>query len=103
MVHPCDKPCGNKTASGYCATTACINPQYSNIGTAQYGQGVQKRIVTKADKIRAMTDEELAVLLEGCICPKGPCPDIDRDTPTDKKRCTRCWLNWLKQEVSDNG
>ena len=40
MVHPCDKPCGNKTASGYCATTACINPQYSNIGTAHYGQGV---------------------------------------------------------------
>lgn len=40
MVHPCDKPCGNKTASGYCATTACINPQFSNIGTAQYGQGV---------------------------------------------------------------
>lgn len=59
MVHPCDKPCGNKSASGYCATTACINPQYSNIGTVQYGQGVQKRIITNADRIRAMTDEEI--------------------------------------------
>ena len=63
MVHPCDKPCGNKTASGYCATTACINPQYSNIGTAHYGQGVQKRIITNADRIRSMTDEELAEVL----------------------------------------
>ena len=50
MVHPCDKPCGNKTASGYCATTACINPQYSNIGTAHYGQGVQKRIIEDAER-----------------------------------------------------
>ena len=66
MVHPCDKPCGNKTASGYCATTACINPQYSNIGTAHYGQGVQKRIITNADRIRSMTDEELAEFLYDC-------------------------------------
>ena len=51
MIHPCDKSCVNKTASGYCATTACINPLYSNIGTAQYGQGVQKRITTNADRI----------------------------------------------------
>ena len=57
---------------------------------------------TNADKIHAMSDDELAVLLEGCICPKEPCPDIDRDTPTDKKRCTTCWLEWLKQEVKNN-
>lgn len=44
MVHPCDKPCGNKTENGYCATTACINPQFSNIGTAQYGQDDPQRI-----------------------------------------------------------
>ena len=84
MVHPCDKPCGNKTASGYCATTACINPKYSNIGTAHYGQGVQKRIITNADRVRAMTDEELA---EWII-------SITEDlTPN--------WLDWLKQEASE--
>lgn len=84
MVHPCDKPCGNKTASGYCATTACINPQYSNIGTAHYGQGVQKRIITNADRIRFMTDEELA---EWII-------SITEDN-------TEGWLEWLKQEASE--
>ena len=83
MIHPCDKLCGNKTASGYCATTACINPQYSNLGTAQYGQGVQKRIVTNADKIRAMGDVELA---EWII-------SITEDN-------TEGWLDWLKEEAT---
>lgn len=92
MVHPCDKPCGNKTASGYCATTACINPQYSNIGTAQYGQGVQKRIVTKADKIRAMTDEELAE----AIC------KVELMSEKHGHQGFHAWLDWLKEEA-DNG
>lgn len=87
MIHPCDKSCGNKTASGYCATTACINPQYSNIGTAQYGQGVQKRIVTNADRIRSMTDEELADYLRWHN-------DLYSRNGMD-------WLDWLKQEVKD--
>ena len=52
--------CQNKTAFGYCKTTVCINPMYSNIGSAQYGQGAQKVVMTNADRIRAMTDEELA-------------------------------------------
>lgn len=97
MVHPCDKPCGNKSASGYCATTACINPQYSNIGTVQYGQGVQKRIITNADKIRAMSDEELAEFVSGVEAEA-----IRRAglfiTTGDIKRGKDGWLDWLKQE-----
>lgn len=96
MVHPCDKPCGNKTASGYCATTACINPQYSNIGTAQYGQGVQKRIVTKADKIRAMSDEELAAKIEE-LCQYAFMQISVYSKPFGKAE----WLEWLKQEAND--
>lgn len=61
---------------------------------------LQLRPETNADRVRSMTDEELAELLEGCVCPKSPCPDIDRDTPTDKMRCTKCWLEWLRQEAS---
>lgn len=55
--------CTNRNNFGYCKTTACINPKYSNIGTAQYGQGVQKRIATNADRIRSMSDEDLATVL----------------------------------------
>lgn len=103
MVHPCNKPCGNKTASGYCATTACINPQYSNIGTVYYGQSVQKRIITNADRIRAMTDEELAKwisTLADC-CGNDHCGEY---CPLH----TLCWsksdestLDWLKQEAKE--
>lgn len=96
MVHLCDKPCGNKTASGYCATTACINPKYSNIGTAQYGQGVQKRIVTNADRIRSMTDEELAAfMVAGCY-------NITEEACRRHAGCVDCWLDFLKQEVTAN-
>ena len=51
--------------------------------------------MTRADKIRQMTDEELAMLLHP-VCPVGTCPDV---IPHD---CYKCWIDWLKQEVLDN-
>ena len=92
MIYPCDKSCGNKTASGYCATTTCINPLYSNIGTAQYGQGVQKSIITNADRIRAMSDEELAKKISGIESFAITCGG---GWPPEK------WFDWLKQEVKE--
>ena len=82
MVLVCDKPCGNKNSLGYCKTTACINPQFSNIGTVYYGSGAQKAVITNADRIRAMSDEELAEWLDRYCFQYG-------------------WLEWLKQEVDD--
>lgn len=107
MVHPCNKPCGNKTASGYCATTACINPQYSNIGTVYYGQGVQKRIITNADRIRSMTDEELSISLCRGGCPPAAWDEygvLDCPKPNEEvceEVCGSCWLDWLKQEATN--
>ena len=89
MIHPCDKPCDNKTASGYCATTVCINPQYSNIGTAQYGQGVQKRIITNYEKLIRKTPEEMAAW----IADRPVVSEYDENNPQHK-----AWLDWLKQE-----
>lgn len=98
MIHPCDKLCGNKTASGYCATTTCINPQYSNLGTAQYGQGVQKCIITNADKIRSMTDEELAEFVAGTDF----CELLCNDTPVCiDGQCFARLFKWLQQEAKD--
>jgi hypothetical protein len=99
MVHPCDKPCGNKTASGYCATTACINPQYSNFGTAQYQQGVQKCIVTNADRIRSMTDEELADKLEEIQLKTVKA--YGNDDLLLKGELKKYWLDWLKEEAKE--
>ena len=50
--------CTNRNSFGYCKTTACINPKYSNIGTAQYGQGVQKCIATNQEAMCKLTPEE---------------------------------------------
>lgn len=51
---------------------------------------------TNADKIRAMTDEELAMLLNP-TCPPQECPD---HLPFDQAHdCYKCWLDWLQQEI----
>lgn len=38
MNGPCPYNCNNKTFSGYCATTACIKPEYQNLVRVVYCQ-----------------------------------------------------------------
>ena len=65
----------------------------------------QKEKQTNADRIRAMTDEELAVVIAWPYLASPPwcsehttCPYISED-PTP---CDKCALDWLKQEVTTN-
>ena len=46
-------------------------------------------IITNADRIRAMSDEEMAYQF-GAQCPKGRKRECD-------KRCSQCWLEWPQQ------
>jgi len=102
MYDQCFRPCMNKTDNGFCKTTTCINPLYCNIGTAQYGQGVQKRIITNADRIRAMTDEELAEwITELTDCTVYPHTRKDAPCVSIGQTCAASWLDWLKQEASE--
>lgn len=56
-----------------------------------------KESITNADRIRAMTDEELAELCQNSCCREG----YD-DCPTQfYGDCEDCWLDWLKQEVEE--
>lgn len=56
---------------------------------------------TNADRIRAMTDEELAELWwERVDC--GECP-VHKECKLTGQDCKRLALDWLKQEVSTNG
>lgn len=59
---------------------------------------------TNADRIRAMTDEELAELIgdniDCSICKKevfetATCPGL---LTADGKDCYGCWLDWLRKE-----
>lgn len=52
--------------------------------------------MTNVDRIRAMTDRELAVLLQNSCCR----PDLT-DCPEKIDDCEECWLDWLKQEAGN--
>lgn len=50
---------------------------------------------SNADKIRAMSDEELADIISrevGYCAPSGYCEKTSND-------CKACWLDWLKQSA----
>lgn len=60
--------------------------------------GKEIRRTTNADRLRAMTDEELAEFIGHfpmqTICPNNCHEDPERD-------CAECVLYWLKQEAND--
>lgn len=63
----------------------------------------KKGNMTNADRIRAMTDEELAIFLDdvqkyNIYCEPIICDDC-KDCMTDL--CWQCWRAWLKQEAEN--
>jgi hypothetical protein len=71
--------------------------------------GYEARIVTNADRIRNMTDEELAEHIlttpayETCIkfCKNREecCEIMDMDNDIPEEWCKQCLLEWLQKEV----
>ena len=54
--------------------------------------------MTNADRIRSMSDEELAELIDretDSCAPTGDCEKMSRD-------CKACWLEWLKQPAEED-
>lgn len=59
------------------------------------------RVVTNADHIRSLSDEELAkILLEGC---RGSKCDDQPQNEYGSVNCFQCRMNWLKQPYKDGG
>lgn len=52
--------------------------------------------MTNADKIRQMTDEELAEWILNAH--NGGCPNVEK---CNEVTCYACWLDWMKQEVGE--
>ena len=58
-----------------------------------------RKPITNADRIRAMSDKELAEYhAEKCGCPHDPIVFGCRMATIG---CIGCWLDWLKQEDED--
>ena len=82
-------------------TKLCVNCKQNNSCTMCWKTSskkcphfVQK---TNADRIRAMSDEELAEVI---ACPKGL---LDRmDCFDDNRDCKHCTLEWLKQSAEED-
>ena len=84
--------CSNRNSFGYCKTTVCINEQYQqeqwgSPSTTNKSESVVKKPQTNADRIRAMTDEELAEWLTYLR------PWITTEP--------EMWIKWLKQEAKE--
>ena len=87
-----------------CATCENKNCTGHGLPTTEKVCDAYKHTVTNADRIRAMSDEELAVQLAFPLmatplwCSEhDPCPYMNEDH--DAVPCDKCALDWLKQEA----
>ena len=96
----------------------CVNCKYSrDVGSylACYGQKNAPKVnwddvcsdwksehITNADRVRAMTDEELAELVCDHACMLCPIEGCEGRMEEGRKKCKQHWLDWLKQEVDEN-
>ena len=98
--------CSNRNSFGYCKTTVCINEHYHREqwdlpSTTNKVESVVIKQQTNGDRVRAMTDEELATLI-GEACPPNHKNCREYYLKDNGSGCAGCWLDWLKKEA-DNG
>ena len=77
---------------GRCIGTKEVDPCIGYDKCKRY----KSNYTTNADRIRAMTNEELAEII---ACPKGLFDRID--CFDDSRHCEDCILNWLQQPVKE--
>lgn len=73
-----------------------------NMAISALEKQVEKKPLTNTDCIRAMTDEELVELCTNIDCECCKAIMHSKGCPANNwRRCEDFWLNWLKQEVTD--
>lgn len=66
-----------------------------------YGIDSDPELITNADKIRAMSDEELAVFLESSRgCPSDD--DCEYGVHATPENCIKHWTTWLQQPAEED-
>lgn len=77
-------------------------------GKCWYKKDCENKVVTHADKLRAMSDEELAkALYENAECKwcrnEPACGEmLDSEKQIEDSKCIGCVLAWLKQPVEED-
>lgn len=82
----CSTECGNEK---------CYGKRYGLFAEKTCPNRVPPAHLTNGDKIRAMTDEELAKAF-AAQCSGRVCPGIPFGGANE---CEKCWLDWLRREI----
>ena len=96
--------CSREVCDWSCTTYATMMSDLVPNTASQPFKNLSKPFKTNGDRIRAMTDEELAKLLDHDCPPRSAldvCPQYESGKPYTQEGCYQCRLAWLKQEVSD--
>lgn len=88
------KGCKNCPAYAKCIVTYRGSACAALRGT--YGIDSDPEIVTNADRIRCMSDEELAKMLN------DGCPPGRSYIRCGRDNCIDCWLGWLRQPAEED-
>ena len=91
--------CSNRNSFGYCKTTVCINEHYQREqwglpSTTNKPESVVIKPQTNADRIRSMSDDELADYYFSEFF--GLVPYCHEECP-EHDDCQKCLLKWLKE------
>ena len=93
---------GDISKDGTLVLKKCLNKTRSNKIDFKYGRNFE---MTNADKIRNMTNDELADFLFKVSCAYStPCMMIDEDckyfpnVPQNECQCKKCFEGWLESE-----
>ena len=95
--------CKHKDSDFYDLCCECEYPENSDDPPTLY----EPKPMTNGDRIRRMTDEELAEMFErwvvDCGCNNVPCEKVceERRSKYQEIICRQCWLEWLKE--TDDG
>lgn len=88
-----DRYCG-ECCIGDTRNPIAINADITGCCLFETKQPKKPKPLTNGDRIRQMTDEELAEHINDYICDHAECrADI---------KCSECKMQWLKQEVSED-
>lgn len=90
---------GCKNCPAYAKCTASYRG--SQCAALRHSYGIDTDPMTNADRIRAMSDKELAEKARGNC---NWCPDTDWECMKIKgaeNACYECWLKWLQQPVEE--
>lgn len=81
--------CVHRTEDG-----KCLKHSDNNVLSFCVDGPCSDEMPTNADRIRAMTDEELAKTLDMSCPPDTSC--------NDGQNCVKCWKDWLQQPAKEN-